>query len=272
METIYFWVGSGGRRGSLNKTPTCVDFCLRGILHALVLDDIVGNLATNQRLHVCPLKGHHGAGGFQVGGQAEARWREQSVGNAKQDKAETIIGSRDSSILHVCRLFVCDFCLTAFGTGWIPNRPGDSMWSVWVCMWFIYFYFFSLSPSSCCCCCSTGLDNNVGNSCFDLTAFRCHLLPSSLLWALSPLLSLTKDKSTTFPFSPCCSCLHEKKKRAERDGWSLFHEKGTQLSFIFKDNNKSCCCPAVNPLLFFCGIYSSISRGLKILVQISFFP
>lgn len=77
----------------MNKIPTCVDLCLRGILHALVLDDVVGNLAANERLHVGPFQGHHGAGRFQVGGQTEARWRKQSVGNAEQDKTETIIGS-----------------------------------------------------------------------------------------------------------------------------------------------------------------------------------
>lgn len=73
--------------------PTCVDLCLRGILYALVLDDVVGNLAANERLHVRPLQGYHGAGGLQVGGQTEARRTEQSVGNAEQDKTETIISS-----------------------------------------------------------------------------------------------------------------------------------------------------------------------------------
>lgn len=107
------WVAEG----KLNAIPTCVDLRLGGILHALVLDDVVGNLAANQRLHVGPLQGHHGAGGLQVGGQTEARRREQSVGNADQDKTETIIGSRDSSILHVCGLFVCNLCLTALGIG-----------------------------------------------------------------------------------------------------------------------------------------------------------
>lgn len=38
---------------------TCVDFGLRRILHSFVLDDVVGNLAANQRLHVHPLQGHH---------------------------------------------------------------------------------------------------------------------------------------------------------------------------------------------------------------------
>lgn len=138
MENISFWAGSRGRRGKLNNSPTCVNLCLRGILHTLVLDDVVGNLAANQRLHVCPLQGHHGAGGFQVGGQTEARQREQSVGNAKQDKTQTIIGSWDSSILHVCRLFVCDLCLAVLDIGWIPNRDRDYMWSVLVsvCMFF----------------------------------------------------------------------------------------------------------------------------------------
>lgn len=47
---------------------TCVDFGLGGILHPFVLDDVVRNLAADQRLHVRPLQGHHGAGRFQERG------------------------------------------------------------------------------------------------------------------------------------------------------------------------------------------------------------
>lgn len=53
---------------------TCVDFGLGGILHPFVLDDVVRNLAADQRLHVRPLQGHHGAGRFQERGQAQTKW------------------------------------------------------------------------------------------------------------------------------------------------------------------------------------------------------
>ena len=50
---------------------TCVDLCLRRVLHTFMLDDVVRNLAANQRLDIHPLQGHHRARRLQVRGEAQ---------------------------------------------------------------------------------------------------------------------------------------------------------------------------------------------------------
>lgn len=94
-----------------------------------------------------------------------------------------------------------------------------------VCVCKCFYYFLHFSFFDCRLPAAAGLDNNVANSCFDLTAFRCHLFHSSLPWALSPPLSLARDKSTIFPFSLCCSCLLEKKGQRERETGDPFFMK-----------------------------------------------
>lgn len=145
-------------------------------------------------------------------------------------------------------------------SAWYRMNPKQRQGLHVVCACFC-MYVFLLSLSCCCYGSSIRLDNNVANSCFDLTAFRCHLFPSTLPRALSPLLSLTRDKSKIYPFSLCCGCLLEK-KRAERERRVIpFSWSGTQLSFIFKDCNKICCCPAVNLLLFFVAFIAVLVEG-----------
>lgn len=56
----------------LTASPTCVEVCVRVLIHLLVLQDVVRHLRPNGRLHVQPLQRDHGAGGLHVGGEPQA--------------------------------------------------------------------------------------------------------------------------------------------------------------------------------------------------------
>lgn len=57
---------------ALAAAPTCVEVCVRVLIHFLVLQDVVRHLRPNGRLHIQPLQRDHGAGGLHVGGEPQA--------------------------------------------------------------------------------------------------------------------------------------------------------------------------------------------------------
>lgn len=53
-------------------SPTCVEVRVCVLIHLLVVQDVVGHLRPDGRLHIQPLQGDHSAGGFHAGGQPQA--------------------------------------------------------------------------------------------------------------------------------------------------------------------------------------------------------